>query len=208
MAALKRIIPTSIAIASGLLVLAAAFFPQFSELGSFFVNLVVILAAFALLLGVVNILRVHGGKIRERQPGTIYSLILVASLLAVIAIGLPTFPNRPSGPSQPMVHWVFQNIQAPIQASLSALLVFLTVTAAVRLLRARSWEAVVMLVVVLLVLVGQVTSGLLPLWPRIRDWIMGVPVMAAVRGILLGVALGATLTGIRLLLGTERPYSD
>jgi hypothetical protein len=208
MAVIKRIIPTSIAIASGLLVLMATFFPPLADIGAFFVNLVMVLAAFALLLGVVNVLRVHGGKIRERQSEAIYSFILVASLLFVIAVGLPAFPNRASGPSQPIVQWVFQNIQAPIQASLSALLVFLTVTAAARLLRVRNGETAVMLAVTLLVLVGQVTAGLLPVLPKIKDWIMDVPVLAAVRGILLGVALGATLTGIRLLLGVERPYSD
>ena len=63
-------------------------------------------------------------------------------------------------------------------------------------------------VVALIVLVGQVTVGLVPILPGIRDWILDVPAMAGVRGILLGVALGALLTGIRLLLGAERPYSD
>jgi hypothetical protein len=208
MAVVKRIVPTAIAIAAGLFVLVAAFFPQLDELGAFFVDLVVILAAFALLLGVVNVLRVHGSKLRERQPGSIYSLVLIASMLVVIAIGLPAFSDQPSGPSQPVVQWIFYNIQAPIQASLSALLVFLTVTATARLLRVRSPESAVMLAVVFLVLVGQVTAGLLPVWPTIKDWILDVPVMAAVRGILLGVALGAVLTGIRLLLGVERPYSD
>jgi hypothetical protein len=58
------------------------------------------------------------------------------------------------------------------------------------------------------VLVGQVTLGLLPVLPDIQEWIMAVPAMAGVRGILLGVALGAILTGVRLLLGVERPYGD
>jgi len=58
------------------------------------------------------------------------------------------------------------------------------------------------------VLAGQVTVGLIPLLPEIRDWILNVPAMAGVRGILLGVGLGAVLTGIRLLLGVERPYGD
>ena len=208
MALLKRIVPMAIAITAGLFVLVVAFFPQLAEFGAFFVDLVVILAAFALLLGVANVLRVHGGKLRERQPGSVYSLVLIASMLVVIAIGLPAFSDQPAGPSQPVVHWIFENILAPIQASLSALLVFLTVTAAARLLRVRSLESAVMLAVVFLVLVGQVTAGLLPVWPRIKDWILDVPVMAAVRGILLGVALGAVLTGVRLLLGVERPYSD
>jgi len=65
-----------------------------------------------------------------------------------------------------------------------------------------------MLLVVLLVLAGQVALGLVPLLGDIKDWILDVPVMAGVRGILLGVALGAILTGIRLFLGVERPYGD
>ncbi|NIV32140.1 MAG: hypothetical protein GWN58_22465, partial [Anaerolineae bacterium] len=95
-----------------------------------------------------------------------------------------------------------------IQASLSGLLVFFIITAAYRLLRARNLESAVMLIVVILVLLGQVTLGLVPVLPKLKDWILDVPAMAGVRGILLGVALGALLTGIRLLLGVERPYSD
>jgi hypothetical protein len=53
-----------------------------------------------------------------------------------------------------------------------------------------------------------VTLGLVPILPELKDWILDVPTLAGVRGILLGVALGALLTGIRLLLGVERPYSD
>jgi uncharacterized membrane protein len=107
-----------------------------------------------------------------------------------------------------VVQWIFQNIQAPIQASLSALLVFFLVTAAFRMFRVRNLESVVMLVVALLVLVGQVTVGLFPVLPALREWILDVPAIAGVRGIVLGVSLGALLTGIRLLLGMERPYSD
>ena len=65
-----------------------------------------------------------------------------------------------------------------------------------------------MLIVVLLVLLGQSALGLVPALPKLKDWILEVPTMAGVRGILLGVALGALLTGVRLLLGLERPYSD
>ena len=81
-------------------------------------------------------------------------------------------------------------------------------TAAYRLLMVRNVESAVMLAVVLLVLLGQVTVGLAPFLPELKDWILDVPTLAGVRGILLGVALGALLAGIRLLLGVERPYSD
>jgi hypothetical protein len=176
--------------------------------GAYFVDTAVIIAAFALFLGMLNILRVHARKIREQKTQALYSAVLLLALFVVLAVGLPAVPNEPSGPSQPVVQWIFENIQAPIQATLSALLVFFIVTAAYRLLRIRNWESALMLVVALVVLIGQVTVGLLPVVPEVKDWILDVATMAGVRGILLGVALGALLTGLRLLLGVERPYGE
>lgn len=210
MAILKRVLPAAIAIAVGIFVLVALVTTNelLDNIGLYFINTAVIIAAFALFLGVVNVLRVHVRKVRERQPGSPYSIVLIVALGAVLLLGLLSPPDQPAGPASPAMRWIFDNIQAPIQASLSALLVFFIVTAAYRLLRVRNVESAVMLVVVLLVLVGQVTVGLVPVLPDIKDWILKVPAMAGVRGILLGVALGALLTGIRLLLGIERPYSD
>jgi hypothetical protein len=210
MAVLNRVLPTAIAIAVAAFVLAAIFAPYglLDAIGAYFIDTAVIIGAFALLLGVFNVLRVHARKIRKRQTGGLYSFVLIVAMLVVLAVGLPSLPDEPSGPSQPIVQWIFENVQAPIQASLSALIAFFIVTAAYRLLRVRNLESALMLLVTLLVLVGQVTVGLVPVLPELRDWILDVPAMAGVRGILLGVALGALLTGIRLLLGAERPYSD
>jgi hypothetical protein len=210
MAILKRAIPAAVAIAVGLSVLVAVFTtdPSLEAIGTYLINTAVIIAAFALFLGVINVLRVHARKIHDSQPGSIFSVVLIAAMLVVLVIGLPPLPGRPSGPSQPIVQWIFDNIQLPIQASLSALLVFFLVTATYRLLLVRNLESAVMLIVVLLVLLGQSALGLIPALPELKDWILEVPTMAGVRGILLGVALGALLTGIRLLLGLERPYSE
>jgi hypothetical protein len=210
MAVLKRMLPTAVAIAVGILILLALFTPieLFDQIGTRLIDTAVIIAAFALFLGVINVLRVHARKIQQGQAGRGYSLILIIAMLIVLAIGLLSLPGQPSGPSQPIIQWIFVNIQAPIQASLSALLVFFVITATYRLLLVRNLESAIMLVVVILVLLGQATLGLLPVLPKIKDWILEVPAMAGVRGILLGVALGAVLTGVRLLLGAERPYSD
>jgi len=210
MAALKRVLPTVVAGAAGILVLLSLFTSNasFITLGTYLIDTAVIIAAFALVLGVINVLRVHGRKIRQAGPARFYSFVLVAAMFVVLAVGLPALPGRPSGPSQPTVQWIFENIQAPIQASLSGLLVFFILTAAYRLLRARNLESAVMLVVAIIVLLGQVTLGSPSILPALKDWILDVPAMAGVRGILLGVALGVLLTSIRLLLGVERPYSD
>lgn len=210
MAVLKRTLPTIVAIAAGLVVLAAAFIPDplLGSLSTYLLDTVVIIAAFALFLGVLNVLRVHARKIRQRQPGRIYSLALIAALLFVLAVGLLPIPGQASGPSQPIVRWIFEYVQLPIQASLSALLVFFILTASYRVLRVRNVESVLMLIVALLVLAGQATAGLVPVLPEVKDWILRVPTVAGTRGILLGVTLGTVLTSIRLLLGVERPYSD
>jgi hypothetical protein len=215
MVILKRSLPLVVSITVGLFVLVLLFTSSslletlgVYVLGTYFINLAAIIAAFALFLGLINVARVHWRKIHERQSGWLYSFVLILSMLIVLLLGLLSPVAEPSGPSQFFVRWIFDNIQAPIQASLSALLVFFIVTAAYRLLRIRNAESAVMLIVVLLVLIGQVTLGLVPVLPDIRAWILDVPAMAGVRGILLGVALGALFTGIRLLLGVERPYSD
>ena len=44
--------------------------------------------------------------------------------------------------------------------------------------------------------------------PAIKDWVFDVPMLAGMRGILLGVALGTLATGLRVLLGVDRPYAD
>ena len=210
MAVFKRMLPTAVAIAVGIFVLAAAFtsYPLLDAIGTYFVDTAVIIAAFALFLGLANVLRVHARQVRDRRPGSVFSVVLIAAMLLVLVIGLPAFPDRPSGPSQPIIRWIFENVQAPIQATFSALLVFFVVTATVRALRVRSAESAVMLIILLLVLVGQALMGLVPILPEVKNWILDVLALAGIRGILLGVSLGALLTGVRLLLGVERPYSD
>jgi predicted MFS family arabinose efflux permease len=42
--------------------------------------------------------------------------------------------------------------------------------------------------------------------PDIVDWVMSVPNAVAQRGILIGAALGAIATGLKVILGIERSY--
>jgi hypothetical protein len=210
MAFLRRTLPTAVALIVGLAVLAGMFtpYPWLDAIGTYLLDTAVIVAAFALFLGLLNVLRVHTDRIRQGQPGRFFSVVLIGSMLFVLVVGLPSIPNQPSGPSQPILQWIFQNVQVPIQASLSALLVFFVVTAAYRLLRLRSPESAMMLIVALIVLGGQLFAGLVPILSDLKDWILAVPTVAGVRGILLGAALGILLTSIRLLAGVERPYGD
>jgi hypothetical protein len=163
-----------------------------------------IIATFALLLGLANLVRVHLVRIATLGDGWPYSAVLVGSALAVIVVGL--LGNGTAG--DPAVQWLFQWLYQPIAASLTALLVFFVASAAFRTLRAGPSAAWVMLGVALLVILGSAawsSSGPLGVLAGARDWLLSVPVMAGMRGIALGAALGATATSLRIILGMDRP---
>jgi hypothetical protein len=104
--------------------------------------------------------------------------------------------------------WQYDWIYAAAQGTMFSILAFFIASAAYRTFRARTWEAVFLLVAALLVTFGRTTlAGFInDFFPDAADWIMAVPNLAAKRGILLGVALGSIATALRIIFGIERAY--
>lgn len=200
---MKRTIPMSIAMAIGFLMLIDFFFDEshINSLGGFFVDSTVIVVAFALLLGLFNVLLVHFNRIARREEGWPYSIFLVAIALVVLVAGI-------SGPETDVVKWIFNNVQFPLQAATFSLLAFYVATAAYRAFRLRSLESTAFILAAIVVLLGQVPISRYvgELLPAAKDWILSVPGTAGVRGIIIGVALGTIATGVRILMGFDRPY--
>lgn len=201
----KKWIPIFIATGSGLLTLAGYLFPDttLSAYRDQFIEWVVIVAAFALILGVLNILRVHSQRIVNSAEGWPYSLILL--VMASIAWIPPLF----SGPTGSMTQGILDYVISPLGGALAALLAVTLTLAGVRLLRHRRDPlSVLFIAVVALALLG--TTPLLGFeWlGEVRTWLIQVPGMAGFRGLLLGVALGTVVTGLRILLGRDRPHSE
>jgi hypothetical protein len=200
---IRRSIPMAMAMAIGSLMLLDFFFdePHINALGVFFVESAVLVVAFALLLGLANVLMVHARRIFKREEGWFYSIALVAMALLVIFAGIP-------GPESTVVAWIFDNVQFPLQAATFSLLAFFVAMAAYRGLRLRSLESVAFVVTAVVVLMGQVPVGnyLSEYVPALKDWILNVPSTAGVRGIIIGIALGTIATGVRVLTGFDRPY--
>jgi hypothetical protein len=92
---------------------------------------VMILAACAALLGVVNVLVVHLRQVVVGTRSWANSLILVATALVVFVMGL----LGPGGSRGLFAEWVFDSILAPGMATLFAMLAFFTAAAAYRYLR-------------------------------------------------------------------------
>jgi hypothetical protein len=195
-----------IAIASGMVVFLGYFIslPGLSDLRTLFVDWSMILAAVALLLGVFNLARVHWKRVRTSQKGSVNSLVLIVSLLTTVVI-VGIF----GGPTTLWSMWIYNNILLPVETSLLALLAVILIYAFARLFRRRlTLPTFVFAGVVLFVLIGAFTlPGLeFPLVRELRSWLTQVWALAGIRGILIGVALGTIATGLRVLLGSDRPY--
>lgn len=204
---ISRTVSTVVAMSVGLLVLADFFVnaDSINALGLYLIRTASIVAAFALVLGMVNVLTVHLGKISHRDKGWGYSGVLLGALFLTLGIGFMA-----GGPGSSWMQQLFEAVLFPLEATLFSLLAFFSITAAYRAFRVKSLETGLFVTFGVIVLLGQVPVGA-RLWdqlPVIKDWVLEVPALAGARGILLGVALGAAATGLRVLLGIDRPYVD
>ena len=198
---------TAVAIAVGLVVLLGYFLPgaALAGLRSLFFGWGVILAGIAALVGIVNLLRVHWGKFSTPKKRNIFSLVLILSFLITFGMGIWLTP------ADPAFQKVVTHIQVPLETSLLAVLVVVLTLALIRLVRRKNdLMTVVFLGSTLIFLI--LGSGLLSnfgdnlLIQKISGFLKQLP-LAGARGILLGVALGSLTTGLRLLIGADRPYS-
>ena len=175
---------------------------QFAELRPITTTIykwVLLLSAFALLLGVINIARVHLESIQSGQGEWGYSLVLLITLSAVLIIGLMDV----GGTSSPLVDWIFQNIIAPLQSALFAITAFFLAAAAYRFLRIGRNGSMWILVGALLMLVLQMPLSntlLTATSENIVHWLLDVPIMAALRGVIIGSSITLLVVATRFIL--------
>lgn len=199
-----HIVALVFAILTGLLVLLGYFIPSATAFQTVVLNWAVILAGAATVVGVFNLVLVHGNKITRREKGAAYSAILLVSLVATFVFGLALRPDHPA------MQLLVNGIIVPVEASLMAVLAVTLLYASIRLLRRRlNVMSVVFLGTAVALLVSSTTlpgGEIGPLNNFLRPWVQHVLALGGARGILIGVALGALTTGLRVLIGADRPY--
>jgi hypothetical protein len=192
----QQTIPRILAVLIGLATLVSlALFPALSGRITSWASL---LAAVALILGIINLFSVHV----RRMFRNFHSLVLVVALAATLVLG---FTDLLGGEAT-----VFTYIQAPLEAALGALLAFFLFFAALRLLHRRHnrWTVLFVATVVLILLgITPLPAFLSDIFASVNYFISLIFVSAGVRGILIGVALGTITVALRLLLGWEQPYN-
>jgi len=211
---------TIIAISIGLVTLLGYFMPDLRLIRVQFIAWAGMLAAVAVIIGMFNLLGVHGKKIGDGTPGWPYSIVLALTLLTVLtlpALGylgpfVPFFKDWGFGPANVGSTFVFQYVQTAIGTSLSGLIVVFLIIAGYRLTR----RPMKPMLIAFLMAATISLLGLIPLPAGLPDvglhtlgnWLAQVPAVAGARGILLGIALGVVATGLRVLLAADRPYGE
>jgi hypothetical protein len=161
-----------------------------------------IIFAFAVIVGVFGILKYHLEKVAKRPRGWIFNFVTITSLVIMAILGF-TMGRNDSSPFM----WVFNYIQAPMQASVFSLLAFFVASAAYRGFTARNTEALLLLLSAVFIMFGIASIGnAIPIFSDLANWILMNPSMAARRGIYIGIGLGTIATSLRVILGVERTY--
>ncbi len=174
-----------------------------------------VIGVFALVIGVGALIRLHYWRIARQSAGWVYSIVVFVGILTAATAGII------GGPRGSLYVWIFDSIFAPLDATMFSLLAFFMASAAYRSFRARTLEASLLLAAAVIVMLGRVPVGdflwqhiapqalvdKVPFLPeQITEWIMSTPNMAARRGIMIGAALGAISTSLKIILGVERSY--
>ncbi len=173
----------------------------------FMLRVVAVTAALAALIGVLNLLAVHLGRVRQRERGWPYSMLVILSLAGAVTLRALDRAEvwRGDLAGEMMSARLFEAVQVSVESALAGLLVFFLVYAAYRLMRREVtlWHTLFTLTVVV-VLLGWAPIGGTEKLSDVREWIVAVPAGAGARGILLGVALGTLVVGVRVLMGQDR----
>ena len=192
------------AISAGIIVLLGYFFPvaPFPQMRSLLIDWAIVIAGMAVLVGVFNLVAVQMERIRTKQKGSSYGALLVLSLIVTFGLGLLY------GPEASIMRLSVDAVIVPVEATLMAILAVTLIYASVRLLRRRVDVMSVLFLIVALVsllVIMPTPIGPIPYDQSITQFV-GMFSRGGARGLLIGIALGTLLTGLRVLFGADRPY--
>lgn len=199
-----HLLSTVIAVSVGFIVLVDMLtdFGPFNIVGSLLVEYGLIIAAFALILGVLNVLNVHLAKVRQQQNGWPYSVVLLITTFVLLVLGLL------SGPQSNVMRWTLSTVLLPLQSAFFSLLAFFLVSVAYRAMRVNSVESFLLVASAVIVIVGATPIGALfgSLLVEVKQYLLQIPATAGARGLLFGIALGTMITGLRLIVDGRRYF--
>ncbi len=209
---MRREVPLVLTAIVGLTMIIAHFIPPFNILKDLFEDWFFIVAAFAIYLGVLNLLRINADKIYKKRRDWPFGLVVILGFLVMTIPGLFFSGGRSFSDMGTPFYYLYIHLYYPLSATMFALLAFFVASASYRAFRARNVESAMLLGAAFVMMLGRVPIGdwitvWLPEGYRLgnaADWIMDFPQTAGQRAIMIGIALGVVSSALRVILGLER----
>jgi hypothetical protein len=200
----KWFIPMVIAVTCGIIALLGALLPVpvFDDIRVIFVRWAAVLSVFAFILGYTSILKVHITRVIRQRKDRVASIILLLSATATLILVIM------QGPNGILSQFVVSNILVPGESALLALTAVTLILAGMRIFSVRrDVYGFIFFLVVILALFSTIPY-FYHAYIDILISLLNSAAIAGMRGLLLGVVLGTTLTGIRIIFGVDRPYTN
>ncbi|HOE35653.1 MAG: hypothetical protein GX415_02700 [Chloroflexi bacterium] len=204
---MKKTLPILVAVLTAVFILAALILrPQLNGWLDVVLNWAVVTASAALLVAVATLLLTHLRAILRGQRGFIYSIILISaflvSFIGALVLGLE---------NSAYLRWVAA-VQLPLETSLLGLAALVMTGAALQIFRSRGWSLLtisfgISALVFLVISLGLLQALNIPLLSTVIAYLQRLPLIGA-RGLLIGIGIGALLTGLRVLFGLERSWGE
>ena len=140
-----------------------------------------ILASFAIILGALNLIKIQFQKVAKKKKGWPYSLFAIGGFFFAITAGffIKSLDNTVVWGAHvttegTLSKWIFDYMFTPLSATMFSLLAFFVASASYRAFRIRNFEATLLLVAGIIIMVGRV-----PIGSMISSWfIMYISVLA------------------------------
>ena len=205
----KRQIPLALTFIVGMIVTFDWFikWEPLQGLTTTILNFQIIMVAFMMGFAGVNLVILHTRRIQRSMSDNkmfdvVLSVVLLACLFIWTAVGIGLGRNSDT------YTWLYTTFNQPLGSTAYAATLFYLSSATYRVLRARSVETTVLLIIAFVTLMANIPlfTTYIPALGAIRVWIADVLVKSSYRAITIGVDLGGILMGVRTLLAMETGY--
>jgi len=167
----------------------------------------IILGAFVLGIGAIQLIRVQGGNIMKKSASMTIKLRavwIIGLAIIVVAAGLADLNFR-----NPIFRFLMDNFYSRIYAASWSIVGLFYAYGFWRAFRVRSLESGIMVVATIIVMLKESVFGEIIFGKPIVDlgnWIMNVPNLGGLLAITFAGSFGIILVGLRTILGKERGY--
>jgi hypothetical protein len=209
---MRREVPLVLTAIVGLTMIISHFIPPLNMLKDLFEDWFFIIAAFAIYLGILNLIRINADKVYKKSSDWPFGVVVILGFLLITIPGLFFSGGRSFSDLGTPFYYLYDHVYYPLSATMFALLAFFVASASYRAFRARNVEATMLLVAAFILMLGRVPIGdMITAWlpegyrmGNAADWIMDFPQTAGQRAIMIGIALGVVSSALRVILGLER----